>query len=769
MSLIDKNAIINKYADLFGNSLKKLHHFCKFILSREIHDTENFNNEISSILTNEPNKFLSMSDVFLSSVKPFYELLLLNFFPHESNDSKFSPIFLYPSYVYPLIQSSILIFTKKLTLFNSLICKSIKENQTKIDNFEEKFGINTISKSIVIIDKNSKINYNDQLKDGCCNTPIELIDVYSQYLCDNLSNNNYLKGINHLNTITEMMKNNIKNFNEYKIETKELDTNDIPEHIKNLIVCELDEDILESPSLSNFISTFQKDCNNIETAKNDERIRLKQISIDCDVEFKEIFKNIYSELGKLDSSKKCENKLAIQNIDVLMKNYLKKLNELSEKIMNFVTNQDIEMETKFKDLLNEMELDENIYSDEIFVHLTYLPKIIKELKLLDKYINKLEIRVDLERRVSLNYLRLESIDKSILKYMCETIMRQDVYLHNYLKFNWIKILFNCSINDCFQDFNLRVANSVNNNYLLLIGSIYNRLPVTFLYSGDSDSSNFFKNNNLVEQIKNEYYEGLKHGLGNFLKKILLEMICVMKKFNKNQLHVSIESKPNLSLNIGKHKLTDDYTPCFCTLNYQNTPVNLLHNTVDYLVTVICVNNSMNDTTFKPLHDQLVDLLKNETFYNLTETVYARWSLWLCLFSGSIQSQGWDSVLEVNVNDSNLKELALKHLKNYLDGVSSLKFKLIEDKSSYESKIDYERLREIVKNPKKFPDKNEFLTKIKNNSLIFSPNFSKTNELETKFIILNKLGKLSCSTIYNYQNYIFSPINIQSKELKINFI
>lgn len=71
MSLIDKNAIINKYADLFGNSLKKLHHFCKFILSREIHDTENFNNEISSILTNEPNKFLSMSDVFLSSVKPF--------------------------------------------------------------------------------------------------------------------------------------------------------------------------------------------------------------------------------------------------------------------------------------------------------------------------------------------------------------------------------------------------------------------------------------------------------------------------------------------------------------------------------------------------------------------------------------------------------------------------------------------------------------------------------------------------------------------------
>lgn len=770
---LNQELIIDKYANLYGNTIKKFYLICKYILTREIQETEKNVDELSLLLHDEPTKFLTLSDVFLSSIKPFYDLLSFNFFPIDKQSKNFSKVYFHPSYVYPVIQSSIMIFTKKLSLFNNLVCKSIRENQMKIDMFEEKFGMNTISKSIVIIDKQSKINFNDQLKEGTCSTPLELIDIYSQYLCENLSSNNYFKGINHLNTIADLLKNNIITFNDYKLELKEINVTDVPAAIKNSIICEIEEEHIESATLSKFISSFQE-CRDLETGKHyeDNNVKLKELNIECEKEFKEAFKSIYNELQKLSSLKKCnqitDNKDSLKNIDFTMKKYLDKLNKFSERMISFITNQDIENEMKFNKLLTELDLDENIYSDEIFVHFNYLPKIIKEIKILEKYISKLELRVDQERRVKLNYLRLQSIDKSILKYMCETMMRQDIYLHNYLKFNWVNFLFNCSIDDIFQEFNISLSNKLNANYLLTIGSIYNRLPHTLIY--ECEDSKFFQNKHLIEKIKNEYYEGLKNGLGSLISRILVEMLNSIKIFDKNQTHVSIDSKPNFSVNISKKKLTSDHYPCFCTINYQNTPISLLHNTIDYMITYICVNYVLNFGSRTNLYDILVDLLMNESFTNLTEMVYSRWALWLCVFVGKLISVSWESNLKIDISDQKIKEIAFKHLKNYIINPNSLKIKLVEDKSTYESKINYDRLKEVMQNPRKFPDKNELITKIKINSLKFQPTFklSKDGQLEEKFIILNKVGKLSCTTIYNYSDYLFTPINIESTELTITF-
>jgi hypothetical protein len=172
-----------------------------------------------------------------------------------------------------------------------------------------------------------------------------------------------------------------------------------------------------------------------------------------------------------------------------------------------------------------------------------------------------------------------------------------------------------------------------------------------------------------------------------------------------------------------------------------------------------------------LYQLLITLLKNEPFSNLTEIVYSRWTIWLCIFNGKIISTSWDTNLILNVLNNDLKEIALKHLKSHVTGSNSLNFKLIDEKSSYESKINYDKLKEISQTPTKFPDKNEFLTKIKINSYKSTPPSAPTSDdqIEEKFIILNKLGKLSCSTIYNYSNFIFTPINLESKELTINFI
>ena len=43
----------------------------------------------------------------------------------------------------------------------------------------------------------------------------------------------------------------------------------------------------------------------------------------------------------------------------------------------------------------------------------------------------------------------------------------------------------------------------------------------------------------------------------------------------------------------------------------------------------------------------------------------------------------------------------------MNSPTSFNFKLIDEKSSYESKINYDKLKEISQTPTKFPDKNEF--------------------------------------------------------------
>jgi len=111
------------------------------------------------------------------------------------------------------------------------------------------------------------------------------------------------------------------------------------------------------------------------------------------------------------------------------------------------------------------------------------------------------------------------------------------------------------------------------------------------------------------------------------------------------------------------------------------------------------------------------------------------------------------------------------MKDYIKSPTEININFAVSLVAYESTIDQNKIKEYLKNPGAFPNKHELTTKLANNNQLFRPVFdisSIEKELETKLIILNNFGKLSCVSMHNYSHLMFSPIGIESKELTFIF-
>jgi hypothetical protein len=226
---------------------------------------------------------------------------------------------------------------------------------------------------------------------------------------------------------------------------------------------------------------------------------------------------------------------------------------------------------------------------------------------------------------------------------------------------------------------------------------------------------------------------------------------------------------------GHTMLNDNYEPCFCTLNYQNKPVCLVHNSIDYIINYICLNYKINNLNHKAkiLYDMLIELLVKEPVSELSSLVYSRWAVWICLYFGQIESTSWESkiLIRLSTSETKLKDIANRHLKSYLHSSNVFCFDLVNKNISFETKIDESKVNDYLRNPRFFPDKHEFTVKTFNIDNFYKPEFNVSTlnkEIETKLIILDKLGKLGGSKIYNYNNFCFTSVEIESKQLYINF-
>ena len=755
---------IDKYADEYAGVLKKLFHMCQFVINKEVQENEDAIEELSVIASNGPAKYKDLSEVFSWSIKPILEQIRHTFFP--SLDESFSQLNMPASKMYPIIQSSILIFSSHLSKFQLAVCKSIKNYQEKIEKYKERYGFPQISKGVVIIDKNLKINFTHNFENNKNNTPIELISVYSNFLVSRLNSVNFDKGISELESVNESIKETIKNFNSIKADMSEIKYLDIPDEINDYILCKVSEHSKDQSLFSNIFDECNKQCDILETGKGYPQTNVKEVNLACNYNLEKMFESLNRDLANLDNI--CTANRAKSETEAPLKAYLDSIHKLTSDTFSYVNFQDLEIQQKFNKIMSEMNSD-LISKDDTVFHLQYLPKLLKEIKILEVYVNNLDKKMNHERSLALYYQHLESIDKSLLKLMTETIMKNDIFIHSFIKFSWVDLFQRCTVSDAFGDFNRKLAAVINPNYLLSIGSINNRITSQFIYN---ESHSFFENNLFLDKISNEYYNGLSNGLGGIIRSIVIEMLSHIQKFDKSKIQASVDYVNN-QLSISKQSMTQNHVACFCTINYQNSPLVLMNYTIDYLVSYVCINYFLdrNNQTAIKLFEHLIDYLHSETYAQLTNLVYSRWISWICVFSGVIESNSWESNLKIKIQNPKLKDIAFKHMKDYIKSPTEININFAVSLVAYESTIDQNKIKEYLKNPGAFPNKHELTTKLANNSQLFRPVFdisSSEKELETKLIILNNFGKLSCVSMHNYSHLMFSPIGIESKELTFIF-
>lgn len=754
---------INKYAEKYADVLSKLYNLCQFVLNKEIQQSEQAIEYLSEITLDTPTKYNNLSEVFLSTIRPIFEQIRDTFLPGGDFNRWDIPA----HRMYPIIQSSIVIFCNHLSKFQLAVCKSIRDYQTKIEKYHDRLGIAHISKGIVIIDKNSKINYTNPFENNNNNnTPIELISVYSKYLVEKLKNKNYSRAIAELASVSDSIKDNMKNFNSIKAELTEIKSLEIHEAAKQFIIFK-DLDNTEENIFSEIFNDCNRQCNILETGKGTSATKVKEINLACNLNLEKMFESLTQDLSRLNQCSSPAN-VKSETSDRL-KEYLDSIQTLTDDTFSYINYHDLEMQQKFNKIMTSMN-SELIGPDDTISHLDYLPKLLKEVKILDVYIDNLDLKMNHERRLALYYQQLESIDKSLLKLMTETIMKNDLFIHNFIKFKWLDLFQKCTVSDAFGDFNRKLSLTINPNYLLSIGSINNRIMSQFYYK--ENNSNFFENRLLLDKVSNEYYNGLTNGLGGIIRTIITEMLSNIKKFDSSKPQVSVDLANN-KISVGKQQMTQNHFACFCTINYQNSPLVLMNYTIDYLITYICINFYLNKNDQKALDlfEHLINYLNNEPYSELTSMVYARWVSWICVFAGKLESQLWESNLKIKIINSKIKDIAIKHLKNYLKSSTEINIKLVDNAFAYQSSIDQKKVDEFLNNPKSFPDKQDFLINSASARHMFSPvfdNSSMEKELELLLIILNKFGKLSCISIHHYAQLIFSPIEIKSNELTLIF-
>jgi hypothetical protein len=784
----DAQKKINLYANKCGDSIEKLFSLIKFILKKEETDTQELLDNASAYLSNTNNNS-SLSGVFLASILPFYDYLKRCFYKNESDD-EYLEWQVPTSIMYSIIQNAIVVFTKNLAELDSNICISIKEKTKNIDDFYTNYGISNINKSIMLINKNCKLNTfketSDLKSESTERTQIDLIDAYSVFLTKKLHDHSYNRGLAQFESVAAAMIANIKNFNNFnRNEMSIINPKEIPnEYATFLIINQKSDnnfDIGEDDIISNIFNN-----NSVCNVLAGRGSGLKEINFVCNTDINKVLNELNQEIITLLNKNRCTSEININKnefnskIDDRLSKLVDKLNKVSNLAETLITNNDIEMETEFENKLEKIRSNISTDDEDFTNHMKYMPLISSQIKSLEFHIKKIESKIKIDQSLEIQCARFLSIDKSILKLMCEQIMAKNIFIHSFLKFNWVNLLFRCTESDIFSDFNVQLGKLINSNYLLVIGSINNKTTAEFLYN-ETANLKFFNNTEFKNKIISEYYNGLKEGLGKFIKCILFEMLNVMSSLDitKDQLpslDYSIKNDLNETLIAGNSRINDNYAPCFCTINYLNKPVNLIHNSIDYFISYICINYKMNNlnSKAKELFDLLIDLLSKEPYSELTSCVYSRWVAWICLFFGKIESISWEAkiIVSLKLSDLKLADIARRHLNANYQSNNTYCVKLADNKTSFETKIDQAKLDAYINDPKSFPDKNEFTIKTLTSNINFKPNFDVSSiekEIETKLILLNKFGKLGCSTIYNYENYKFTAIDIDnSNELLFIF-
>ena len=171
-------------------------------------------------------------------------------------------------------------------------------------------------------------------------------------------------------------------------------------------------------------------------------------------------------------------------------------------------------------------------------------------------------------------------------------------------------------------------------------------------------------------------------------------------------------------------------------------------------------------------DKIISFLEKEEYSNLTDSVYSRWIVWLCFFTGTIISSDWDETLLFKLSDHRLKNLVERFLKKTrsnnvrISTENELLITLSGKNKTVETIIKAEEISKYLQEPTSFPNKYRFYETV-NSTLENSVPFDKSStfkSLETLLIIMNKCGILSSTVMYEYDKN-FKIVQCKSKMVK----
>jgi len=464
----------------------------------------------------------------------------------------------------------------------------------------------------------------------------------------------------------------------------------------------------------------------------------------------------------------------IQNLFDELLESLKNINLISQ---NYVSKTFMELDKQALDFLKGINIKDDEHALDSFKHLT---KMIQLLKSVDDYTKYIDGKINQHLVLRHQLHRTLLIEKSIIKYAAETILRADHFILSFFKCDWSKHFFKFLCNDLFgwlKEFN----QSFEPNYLLVLGSVNSRVLAQFLYKSD----NFFNNSILIQNIEQEYYESLDPSLGCFLRLILQKMIAAEQNVQQFVSHLDTNSSDKMTLTKTKNQ-PNNATHFFSTIGHANRSLNILLFSVDYIVLSMYVKSLLLDeytTELASFHKYI----NEQQVESLTSIVYTRWLLWACILFGRCEGFDWgnccinlDKIKYYDVVNGIRNQLTFNtslHASNVADGVQ---IELVQATNTVRTVIDQNKLSEYHKMPEKFPSLEELVSMEmgETNLTAHVPTFydykhlDKFKRLETKFVLLNKLGgALGTSQLYNFNanELCFNLINVDKKTLHIIFV
>jgi hypothetical protein len=700
--------VYETYSKKCAEQLLNLFNLVKTILQINNYESARLEENINAISSGS-TELLSISDLFSKFLKPYYEFLKKTLLPKDKFiDNNQIP----PKEAFVLMQISIVLIVQHLSNIEKASCITSQEYRKKLENFYKELDLNDLNKSILIINKNIRLNITFQL--NTADVPSQVLEAYSAYFKKILQNPGLINGLEYLNSIIQKIKNivNSTNYTLLRLETSIPWMNDIPNDVLDLVPfvdLNSENDVLKAILKNNVEKECEKELSRMGSSSKkrrysssrEENLQLKKGGFTEDgLKLKETLRSNYMmRCSKNDnSSKELKNiesetkrlKMAegevlthldrncFANVNVILDNITNKtLSKLMNENNDINSKGDDSIQSMFEKLLTNLKsiniisqdyvtqkyqtLDEDIIrilngiNPEIGDSTNYsienfqrMAQFSQVLNRLDYFMQSVEKTINTNLLLRKNVYRIQSIEKSIMKYAPEVVLKNEYCLLTFFKCSWLNFFFKYSSNDMFSWLK-KFDSQFNKKYLLVIGSINARVAAQFVYS--VESSPFFNNQKLQSNIKKEYFDSLEPSLGNLLRMVLFKMIEIKGRLRNEEFFSSLDLTTNNSYNISKKLLNEDYELCFSTVNNTNRGLNIVLLSCDYMILSLFIRCLVDKN--QKIESTLKNFFKflfEENSSNLTNVVYLRWIIWATILLGDVKGSTWkDCCIEINKN------------------------------------------------------------------------------------------------------------------------